>query len=183
MSEYHQAFPRLGGDIFLTDGGIVKDSSVPRAERANPPLWHCPECARTFANRNQTHTCQPLRSIDSHFDQKPPEIRKLFDRFTAILEQLGPVSILAEKTRIAFHVRMSFAVVVPRQRWLDGHLVLARRFESPRFRRIETFSPRNHLHTFRLTSIAELDSEFRRWMAAAYAVGNQEHLRGERRGS
>ena len=48
--------------------------------------------------------------------------------------------------------------------------------ESPRFRRIETFSPRNHLHTFRLMSEREIDDEFRAWMAEAYRVGNQEHL-------
>jgi hypothetical protein len=141
-----------------------------------PPLWRCPDCSRTFANRNQTHTCESLGSIDAHFEKKPPEIRALFDRFADVLQQLGPVSILAEKTRIAFHVRMSFAVAMPRQRWLDGHLVLARRVESPRFRRVETFSPRNHLHAFRLTGLGDFDGEFRDWMAEAYAVGAQQHL-------
>ena len=125
------------------------------------PLWRCPSCARTFANRNQTHTCKSLGSLDIHFERKPPVIRELFDRFLEALEEFGPVSVLAEKTRIAFHVRMSFAVAMPRQRWLDGHLVLARRIDSPRFRRVETFSPRNHLHAFRLTNVDEIDSEFR----------------------
>ena len=45
---------------------------------------------------------------------------------------------------------MSFAAFVIRKNWIDGHVVLARRLENPRFRRIETFSPRNHLHAFRL---------------------------------
>jgi hypothetical protein len=121
--------------------------------------------------------------LAAHFERRPPEIRELFDRFTAVLEQLGPVSVLPEKTRIAFHVRMSFAVAMPRQRWLDGHLVLARRIDSPRFRRVETFSPRNHLHAFRVRRAEDLDAEFRGWMAEAYAVGAQEHLRRYRRGS
>ena len=30
-------------------------------------LWVCPACGRTFANRNQTHSCAPLGSVDAHF--------------------------------------------------------------------------------------------------------------------
>jgi hypothetical protein len=73
-------------------------------------------------------------------------------------------------------VRMSFAVVMPRARWLDGHVVLARRLPSCRFRRIETFSPRNHLHAFRLTQLSDIDEEFVDWLREAYRVGEQRHL-------
>ena len=83
---------------------------------------------------------------------------------------------LPERTRIALHARMSFAAFIPRTRWLTGHLVLARRIESPRFRRIEVYSPRNVLHAFRLASPDEVDHEFLAWLAEAYAVGQQRHL-------
>lgn len=92
------------------------------------------------------------------------------------MRAIGPVRVLPEKTRIAFQVRMSFAQVTPRQRWIDGHVVLARRLEHPRFRRVETFSPRNHLHAFRLSGPDEIDDDFRAWLAEAYRVGAQEHL-------
>jgi hypothetical protein len=114
--------------------------------------------------------------LESHFRDKPAEMRALFDDVVAAVEMIGPVRILPAKTRIALQVRM-FAQITPRRRWLDGHMVLARRLESPRFRRIETFSPRNHLHAFRLRDAAEIDDEFRRWLAEAYSVGAQEHLR------
>lgn len=139
------------------------------------PLWRCLKCGRDFANRNQSHACGTYDLAD-HFRNKPPEIRALFDRVVGLINAIGPVRILPEKTRIAFQVRMSFAQLTPRQRWLDGHIVLARRLESPRFRRIETFSPRNHLHAFRLTAPADLDAEFQAWLAEAYAVGEQKHL-------
>ncbi len=83
---------------------------------------------------------------------------------------------LPQKTRIAFHVRMSFAQVTPRRNGLDGHLVLARRIEDPRFLEVKTFSPRNHLHRFRITNIEEIDGRLRAWMREAYAVGEQRHL-------
>jgi hypothetical protein len=66
---------------------------------------------------------------------------------------------------------------MPRREWLDGHLVLARRIDSPRFRRVETFSPRNVLHTFRLSVPADVDAEFSGWLQDAYQVGQQRHLR------
>ncbi len=143
---------------------------------ASRSLWACPRCGRTFANVNQTHTCARLGDLDRHFVGTEPEVRATFDRIVAIVMALGPVSVLPEKTRIALHVRMSFAAFVPRKRWLDGHLVLARRIDSPRFRRIEVFSPRNVLHAFRLTSPADIDAEFAGWLAEACAVGEQRHV-------
>jgi hypothetical protein len=143
---------------------------------ATPPLWRCPKCRRVFANTNQSHACGRL-DLAHHFVGKPPEIRRLFDAVVERVKMLGPVRVLPEKTRIAFQVRMSFAQVTPRHRWLDGHVVLARRLEHPRFRSIQTFSPRNHVHVFRLTSMADIDDEFGRWLAEAYEVGEQRHLK------
>jgi hypothetical protein len=143
----------------------------------NGRLWRCPKCRRGFANRNQTHTCAALHSLEHHFEGKPPQIRQLFDQVRAMVESIGPVRVLPEKTRIAFQVRMSFAQVTPRTRWLDGHVVLARRLESSRFRKVETFSPRNHLHAFRISNAEEIDDEVRGWFTEAYAVGQQKHLR------
>jgi hypothetical protein len=139
------------------------------------PLWRCGKCGREFANRNQSHACGRY-DLDHHFRGKPPEIRALFDQVVAALKAIGPVRTLPEKTRIAFQVRMSFAQVTPRRNWIDGHVVLARRLESPRFRQIQTFSPRNHMHVFRLISPADVDDEFRAWLAEAYLVGEQKHL-------
>jgi hypothetical protein len=146
------------------------------------PLWRCPKCRRQFANRNQSHACG-RHSLVSHFKGKRPEIRQLFNAVRTAIEAIGPVRVLPEKTRIAFQVRMSFAQVTPRQQWIDGHVVLARRLESPRFTRIETFSPRNHLHAFRITRVADVDAEFRGWLAEAYQVGEQKHLASGKDGS
>jgi Domain of unknown function (DUF5655) len=145
------------------------------SSRATGALWRCPRCRRRFANRNQSHACGRY-GLARHFRGKPPEIRRLYERFVAALRAIGPSVILPEKTRIAFQVRMSFAVIVPRRRWLDGHLVLARRIAHPRFRRVDTISPRNHVHVFRLTSAKDLDRRFTAWLREAYAVGEQRHL-------
>ena len=138
------------------------------------PLWRCPKCERVFANRNQTHSCGRY-PLDAHFEGKSPEIRAVFDAVHEMLKDIGPVLVLPERTRIAFQVRMSFAQLTPRRRWLDGHVVLARRLENPRFRSVQTISARNHVHVFRLTTVSEVDDELRSWLTEAYAVGEQRH--------
>jgi hypothetical protein len=137
------------------------------------PLWICPKCGRSFANTNQTHTCAPLGDLDRHFARSDPAVRATFDRILALL---GPVDVLPEKSRIALHVRMSFAAFIPRRHWLDGHLVLARQREHPAFRRVEVFSPRNVLHAFRLTDPNDVDDAFTQLLHEAYGVGEQRHL-------
>lgn len=138
-------------------------------------LWVCPRCSRRFANRNQSHACGNY-TLDHHFRGRSPAIRNLFGAFRRAIARCGPVTVLPEKTRIAFQVRMSFAQVSPLGRWLDGHFVFARRLPHPRFYRIDTISRGNHVHHFRLSSPGEIDAEFRAWLREAYSVGAQEHL-------
>jgi len=137
------------------------------------PLWRCPRCGRTFANRNQVHTCAPLGELDRHFEGTEPSVRETFDRIVEAVGARGPFEILPEKSRIALHARMSFAAFMPRRRWLNGHLVLARRIDSARFSRIEVYSPRNVLHAFTLHAPSEVDDEFKGWLGEAYKVGIQ----------
>ncbi len=140
------------------------------------PLWTCPRCGRAFANRHQSHACAPLRDIEEHFAGRPAHVRAICERVIDLARRNGPVTVLPERTRIALQARMSFAALQPRRAWVDGHVVLARRRPDPRFRRIETFSPRNHLHAFRLATLDEVDAEVADWLAEAYAVGMQRHL-------
>jgi Domain of unknown function (DUF5655) len=137
----------------------------------SPDLWRCPDCDRTFANRNQTHTCAQLATVDSHLERSEPHVRELFDAFADILRTCGPFEILPEKTRIAFHVRMSFAQLTPRRRHLTGHLVLRHRAEHPRITRVEVMSPRCIVHHFRLDDA--IDEPFRELIREAYRTGTQ----------
>jgi hypothetical protein len=140
------------------------------------PLWVCPACERAFANRQQTHTCAPLGDVDTHFEGTDPWVRQTFDHVLETVRESGPVLVLAEKTRIALQVRMSFAAFVPRKNWLNGHLILARRVDTPRFYKVEVYSPRNVLHAFRLHEPEEVDADFGGWLSEAYWVGEQQHL-------
>jgi hypothetical protein len=142
--------------------------------RKHRPLWQCESCGRAFANPRQSHACGTT-PLEAHFEDRSPKVRGIFDAFLAMLEGFGPVTVLPEKTRIAFQVRMSFAQLTVRRDWALGHFVLARRSEDPLFTKVETFSPRNHLHAFRLDDPSQV-SALRDYAREAYAVGRQDHL-------
>lgn len=144
--------------------------------KARQRLWRCPRCGRSFANRNQSHFCGSHRTLEDHFAGKPPGLRLLFARLLEEVQTCGPVTVLSEKTRIAFHVRMSFMAVAVQQAALRGHFVLAERRNHPRFLRIDTISRANHVHHFRLAGSGEINAEFVDWIRTAYAVGQQRHL-------
>jgi hypothetical protein len=139
-------------------------------------MWRCGGCGRRFANRNQSHFCG-RHTLREHLRGRTPEALAIYRGMVKLARRCGHFVILPEKTRIAFQVRMSFAAVSFRRDGLNGHVVLAQRLENPRFTRIETISPRNHVHNFKLRSLEELDAELLAWLREAYRVGKQQHLK------
>ena len=72
---------------------------------------------------------------------------------------------------------MIFADVYLRREWVDVDLILPRRIDNRRFLKVETFSPRNHLHRLRIRTMDDLDEAMKAWLCEAHSVGAQEHLR------
>lgn len=142
---------------------------------SRPALWTCPVCGERFTTRNQWHSCGRF-TLERLFAGKAPHVGALYERFVKTVERLGPVAVIPQKTRIAFQVRMRFAALMPQKDCLKGHLVLASRHESECFEKIESYSPRNHVHVFRLESEKDFTREFQKWVREAYRVGQQRHL-------
>jgi hypothetical protein len=138
-----------------------------------PALWKCPECGHRFVTRNLWHSCSNY-TLDHHFADKGPGIRALFNEFVAFVEPFGPFTIIPQKTRIAFQVRVRFAACTVRKDRLDVHLWLKRKAEHPLFNRYELIPPDNHLHYFRLTDPEQLDSTLAQIMRECCEVGRQE---------
>ena len=140
------------------------------------PLWTCPKCGRQFANVNQEHSCGDY-SVEAFLQGKGANALAMYRHFVALVEVCGPVLFAPAKTRVGFQVRMIFAAVNKlTDKQLDAHVVLTRRLDSPRFRRIEALTPTCYVHHFRVHTPDELDDEVAAWLREAYHVGKQEHL-------
>ncbi len=138
-------------------------------------LWKCSKCGEEFTTKNQWHSCGSF-NLDDHFKDCQPHVRALFDRFVALVEECGPVKIIPQKTRIVFQTRMRFAALMPQKKQIRGHLVLAEPVSSECFDRVESYSPRNHVHVFHISTEEQFNDEFTQYLSAAYDVGDQKHL-------
>jgi Domain of unknown function (DUF5655) len=154
---------------------------IPKGNDGNgvTPLWRCPKCDARFTTRNQQHSCGQFHLAEL-FAHSTPRVRRLYAGFVRLVRSQGRVIVIPQKTRVAFQVRMRFAAVTPLRSCLRGHLVLGARHEGPCFLRVESLSPRNLVHHFRLESEEQLTPELARWVREAYKVGRQEHLRRRR---
>ena len=122
------------------------------------------------------HSCGRY-SVKDYLSGKSQHAVTLFEHFVALVHDCGPVQIAPAKTRIGFQVRMIFAAVNKlSDRGLEAHVVLTRRLACSRFTRIETMTPKCHVHHFRIESVDELDEQVKSWLREAYQVGTQEHL-------
>jgi hypothetical protein len=133
-------------------------------------LWICPKCGRQFSTVNKYHSCGRYELHD-HFVGKDPVVRELFDQLLQVLQQFGPVTTYALKTRIIFQAETQFAAAMPRKHWLEGYVWLRRRVEHPLIHRVEMHVFRDYGHIFRLARPEDLDEAFVSLLHEAYMLG------------
>lgn len=105
-----------------------------------------------------------------------PHVFALYQRLVELVQCCGPVTIIPQKTRIVFQVRVRvrFAGCVPRKSYLRCSFWFTRPHDNLRF---ERYGPRVHGHFVRVRPLDDLDDEFKSWLCEAYAVGEQKHWR------
>ena len=90
-----------------------------------------------------------------------------------VLDEFGPVTAYALKTRIVFHAEAQFAAAIPRKHCLEGYLWLWRRAAHPLIQRVEMRVFRDYGHVFRLTRPADLDDDLVALLHEGYMLGCQ----------
>ena len=118
-------------------------------------MWTCPECGHQFVVANTWHSCGNY-SLDAHFSGKEPTVRQIFDALVEQVEQFGPVTVYAQKTRIVFQVRTRFVAIFTRKRWLIVQIRLKRQAEHPLLQRVERYTYRDFGHLIRLQQPEEV---------------------------
>jgi hypothetical protein len=139
------------------------------------PPWQCPRRGAKLVGKNMSHSCG-VYSLEALFARSEPHVLRLFKRLAGMVRACGPVTIVPQKTRVVFQVRVRLLGCVPRKPYLLCNFEFARRRPHPRFRKIETYGPHFHAHELRVDSEKELDGQVKEWIREAYAVGEQRYL-------
>jgi hypothetical protein len=123
---------------------------------------------------NIWHSCTTI-ALDDAFSRSHPVVREAFDRYVELIRRCGPVTVIAQKTRIVIMGRVRFAGAVVRRDKLIANFALIRRIHDPRLR-VEVYGQRWIAHRFEVFSTADLEfPELAGWLCESYRdLGMQE---------
>jgi len=138
-------------------------------------MWTCSRCGRSFANRNQSHSCLEL-STAQHLAGRNDLAISIYEAVVEALESCGEFRIHAQKTRIAFITRMTFAGVSLAERWVDLSLISPTVIDDPRIRKLFLYGPTSWGHSVRLNRPDDVDEQVKVWLCLALKRGDQETL-------
>ena len=82
---------------------------------AKAPLWHCPKCGARLITRNLWHSCGRF-TLEALFAGSGPGVLAAARKYVTLLESLGDVQVLPQKTRLVAVARVRFAGLYPRRR-------------------------------------------------------------------
>ncbi len=91
----------------------MKKSLSHKSPSVSRPLWQCPECSEKFTTANQWHSCGKF-SLKELFTRCEPHVFRIYEKFAKMVQACGPVTIIPQKTRVTFQVRMRFVSLYPR---------------------------------------------------------------------
>jgi len=147
-----------------------------------PPLWVCPKCGARLVTRNLWHSCGRF-TLEELFSGSSPGVLAAARKYVALLESLGDVQVLPQKTRLVAVARVRFAGLYPRKDHFMAAFALHRWLAHARIVKTVDYGPRWRGHYVRITSAADLDGELRAWLQESHdVVGVQSDLAERRRG-
>lgn len=111
-----------------------------------------------------------LLSIDSHFADKPPQVRAAYDRLLIELRKFGTVKEAAKQTSIHLEKNSGFAGVHPRKTYFNLEFRTDYKIDDPRITRTQQLSARRFEHTIKLEQENDVDAQLLQWLKDAYAL-------------
>jgi hypothetical protein len=87
-----------------------------------------------------------------------------------LLQSLGDVQVITQKTRLVCVARVRFAGLSPRKRGFLATFALHRWPDSPRIVKQVDYRPRWRGHYVRVQASTDLDDELRSWLQEAHDV-------------
>ena len=137
-------------------------------------IWICPQCGARLISRNLWHSCGQ-HSLENLFAKSEPGALELARTYVDLLERLGDVQVLPQKTRLVCVARVRFTGLEPRKNGFVATFALRRWLDSPRIVKTVDYGPRWRMHYVRVRSAADLDDELIAWLQESHdTVGVQD---------
>ena len=145
---------------------------------AGGAVWTCPDCGAPFANANASHSCVRI-DLGDRFAGAPAEVRAAFDRLVELASADGPMTVVAQKTRIVLAAPMRFVSIQVQRDRLTGHVLAEAPAAHPVVTEIvpDAYGSGLFLHRLSIRTASELDGAFAAFIReAAERVGRRKRL-------
>ena len=134
--------------------------------------WKCPKCGREFSKKNQWHSCVSI-SIDEHFKNKPPILKKVFNVLQKEVEKFGRIRIDIVQTSINIGGKSHCISLFVLKESLKVDFLLKRRIQSPRFTRVRGPTNNYYTYTLKLKDLSDVNEELIDWLNESYNLRNK----------
>jgi hypothetical protein len=112
--------------------------------------------------------------LEGLFGGAAPGVLELARAYVAMLQSLGDVQVIPQKTRLVCVARVRFAGLTPRRHGFQAGFALRRWLDSPRIVRKVDYGPGWRGHFVMVRASTDLDDELRGWLQEAHdQVGSQ----------
>lgn len=128
----------------------------------------CPKCLRPLTRANSWHYCKRI-TYDELFEQKPAQLRLLFEDLLQGLQQWPGVRASASKTCIVFLHQKTFLIVKVMKTELDLKFVLAAESDEFPIYKKQAYGKKLE-HYIRLSDRADLDKTVWRLLRESYEL-------------
>ncbi len=133
------------------------------------PVWICPKCGARLVTKRLSHSCGRF-TLKALFAASAPSVLALARRYIALVQSLGDIQVLPQKTRLVFVARVRFASLVARKDHFVAAFALQRRLKSPKVVQLIDYGPRWQMHHLRIRETTDLDDELRAWLRESHDV-------------
>lgn len=132
-------------------------------------MWICPECSRTFKNKNQWHSCVNT-SVDTFLHGKPEPLISLYHLLINSVKKFGPLQIQTVQSAILVKTGSTFLEI----KFAKDHLRIAFYLdhETKEFPVVKSLrvSKNRVAHVVCLGKKEDLDSQMINWLKHSYLL-------------
>lgn len=107
-------------------------------------------------------------SVDSHFEDKAPEVKATYDRLLAVLRLFGPVREVPRKTSIHLEKTSGFAGIHPRKKFFNLEFRTNYKISDPRIVKRQRLATRHYEYTVKMQCANDVDDQLLNWLRDAY---------------
>ena len=134
--------------------------------------WICPECGKSFKNKNQWHSCYTL-SLEDHIRNRPQKIQKLVHKLISIVRSFGPVELNPVKSVIQVKAGATFLSIKPKNEYIELEFQTGKEIDEFPVHRSVRISGNRFLHFLYLQAIKDIDQQIISWLKESYLLVNQ----------